>query len=75
MLALDSRSGILKRPANALSETFPAAAGTLIFAQSPNSRNGQIGCVRTRKASYSEGASSGIRQPPAAWFVAFLKEH
>jgi len=66
MLALDSRSGILKRPANALSETFRAAAGTLIFAQSPNSRNRQIGCVCAREASYSEGADTGIQQMQAA---------
>src|SRR6266852_4765214 len=30
-------------PAKALSETFPATAGTPIFAQSPHPRNGQFG--------------------------------
>src|SRR6266404_5284971 len=54
-----SRSN-LEPPANALSGTFPATAGTSIFAQSPHPRNRQFGWCWSLGTLLSEAGRLGI---------------
>src|SRR2546427_12542238 len=63
-----SRSN-LEPPANALSGTFPATAGTPIFAQSPHPRNRQFGSDCSSEPYYLEQADSEFPQLQTVCFV------
>jgi hypothetical protein len=60
ILVLDSPN--LESPAGALLETFPAMAGTPIFAQPPHPRNRQFGRACLPEDSYLKRAASEIPQ-------------
>src|SRR5467141_1347375 len=64
-----SRSN-LEPPANALSGTFPATAGTLIFAQSPHPRNRQFGWACLSAPYYVKRSDSEFPRLQTVGFVA-----